>query len=103
MKPVGLTYLRGVTTLRLDPGACNGCGLCRLVCPRAVFAPDAGTAAVRDAGACIECGACALNCETGALTVRAGVGCASGIINGFLGRSGDCCSVPGEGGGPTCC
>jgi ferredoxin len=67
---------------------------------------DGGTAAVADLDACIECGACATNCQTGAVSVRAGVGCASGIINGMLGRTGDCCCVPGEdggGGGGSCC
>jgi hypothetical protein len=58
-------------------------------------------AAIREADVCIECGACALNCAVGAVTVRAGVGCASGIINGMLGRSGDCCCVPGECGDTT--
>jgi NAD-dependent dihydropyrimidine dehydrogenase PreA subunit len=93
---MGLLYLRGVTTLRLDPAACSGCGECVTVCPREVLAMEGDTAAVREPDACIECGACALNCPVGAVTVRAGVGCASGIINGMLGRAGDCCCVPGE-------
>jgi NAD-dependent dihydropyrimidine dehydrogenase PreA subunit len=93
---MGLLYLRDVTTLRLDPEACVGCGDCVTVCPREVLELRGGVAAVRDRDACIECGACALNCAAGALTVRAGVGCATGIINGLLGRGGDCCCVPGE-------
>jgi NAD-dependent dihydropyrimidine dehydrogenase PreA subunit len=94
---VALVYLRGVTTLRLERAACAGCGACVTVCPREVLAlAGDGLAAIREPDACIECGACALNCPTGALAVRAGVGCASGIINGMLGRSGDCCCVPGE-------
>ena len=40
--------------------------------------------------ACIECGACALNCAFDALSVRSGVGCASGILSGILGRDSDC-------------
>ena len=99
MTAVGPLYLRGVTTLRLDRGACVGCGVCLTVCPRDVFALTDGLAAVREPDACIECGACALNCAAGAITVRAGVGCASGIINGLLGRGGDCCCVPNEAGG----
>ncbi|HWR98945.1 MAG TPA: mercury methylation ferredoxin HgcB [Candidatus Methanoperedens sp.] len=95
---MGLLYLRDVTTLRLDRAACSGCGDCVGVCPREVLEMADGRAAIREPDACIECGACALNCPTGALTVRAGVGCASGIINGMLGRDGDCCCVPGEGG-----
>lgn len=96
---MGLLYLRGVSTLRLDRTVCAGCGDCLTVCPREVLAMEGETASIREADACIECGACALNCPTGAIAVRAGVGCASGIINGMLGREGDCCCVPGEGGG----
>jgi NAD-dependent dihydropyrimidine dehydrogenase PreA subunit len=96
LTPVGLLYLRGVTTLRLDRATCVGCGECVTVCPREVFAMEGDTVAIREPDACIECGACALNCSVGAVTVRAGVGCASGIINGMLGRTGDCCCVPGE-------
>jgi len=33
---------------------------------------------------CMECGACAMNCPTKALTVKSGVGCAAGVINGLL-------------------
>ena len=93
---MGLLYLRGVSTLRLDPEACAGCGDCVTVCPREVLAMAGATATIREPDACIECGACALNCAAGAITVRVGVGCASGIINGLLGRGGDCCCVPGE-------
>ena len=93
---MGPLYLRGVTTLRLERAACVGCGVCVGVCPREVLTLTDGLAAIREPDACIECGACALNCAAGAITVRAGVGCASGIINGLLGRGGDCCCVPGE-------
>lgn len=92
---MGLLYLRNVSTLRVDREACTGCGDCLEVCPRGVLALEGVTVALRAPDACIECGACALNCASGAIRVRAGVGCASGIINGLLGRGGDCCCVPG--------
>ena len=48
-------------------------------------------AVLADRGACMECGACARNCETGAVRVRAGVGCAAGVLAGLLARGGPTC------------
>ncbi len=87
-----LLYLKNVTTLRLDSEKCLGCGICLDVCPRAVFARDNGKVAIANHDACIECGACQQNCAAGALSVRAGVGCAHAIINAALGiKSSSCC------------
>jgi hypothetical protein len=47
----------------------------------------------------MECGACAMNCQTGAVTVKSGVGCAAGIINGLLRGTEPTCDC-GSGG---CC
>ena len=78
-------YLRGVATLALDSTKCNGCGRCREVCPHAVFAVEQqGRVRIADLDACMECGACAKNCQVGAISVRAGVGCANAVINGLL-------------------
>jgi len=77
-------YLRNVTTLRLNPEACTGCGACVMVCPHAVFEMAAHKAVIRDADACMECGACRMNCPAGAIAVKSGVGCAAGIITGAL-------------------
>ncbi len=53
---------------------------------------------IRDLNACMECGACARNCPFGAITVNAGVGCATGIIIGALtGTEPNCC------GSGSCC
>jgi NAD-dependent dihydropyrimidine dehydrogenase PreA subunit len=41
-------------------------------------------AQIVDREACMECGACANNCETGAIRVRAGVGCALALIQGMI-------------------
>jgi len=105
-----LTYLKNVTTLALDSDLCAGCGMCTVVCPRAVLSLKNGKVEIVDRDACMECGACAQNCPTHALTVDAGVGCAAAVINTALGRSGDgcCCVVESNGKtgsvcGPGCC
>lgn len=79
-----MRYLEDVVTLQLDPGKCNGCRMCTRVCPQEVFAMENRKAAIADRDACMECGACAMNCPEGAISVEAGVGCASGIIKGFI-------------------
>jgi len=86
-----LVYLRDVVTLSLDQERCAGCGLCVTVCPREVLRLEAGHCRVVDRDRCMECGACSRNCATGAITVRAGVGCATAVINATLGRQGSCC------------
>ena len=92
-------YLENVATLKLDQPACIGCGRCLEVCPHQVFEIAEKKAVIRDFNACMECGACALNCPVRAITVDAGVGCASGMINEWLqdhnlGKAGGggCCS-----------
>ena len=79
-----LTYIPNVTTLQLEVDKCNGCTTCTMVCPQAVFAIQDKKAQLVNRDACMECGACARNCPEGALTVRAGVGCAYGIIMGRI-------------------
>ncbi|MBW2094048.1 MAG: 4Fe-4S binding protein [Deltaproteobacteria bacterium] len=86
-----LVYLKNVVTLELDQEKCVGCGMCLVVCPHAVLVMNDGHAQIEKRDACMECGACALNCPTEAITVQAGVGCASAVINAVLGRQGDCC------------
>ena len=80
----GFSYLKNVTTLHLDSDRCVGCGICTEVCPHQLLHMWEGKALIIDRDACMECGACALNCPVKALTVDAGVGCASGMINEWL-------------------
>lgn len=77
-------YLANVVTLELDTAMCNGCRMCVTVCPHRVFTIENKKAVMTERDNCMECGACALNCESGALKVNSGVGCAMGIIIGWL-------------------
>ncbi len=79
-----LEYLKNVTTLKLDIEKCTGCRMCTIVCPHEVFEMNGNKARIINRDACIECGACARNCAFEALSVRAGVGCATGIIIGAI-------------------
>lgn len=88
-------YLTEVVSLEYDREKCVGCGTCLDVCPHQVFTLKDGKAAVADRDACIECGACANNCAPGAIAVTPGVGCATYIIQTWIGgtkaASGGCC------------
>lgn len=90
-----LVYLKDVVTLGLDAEKCSGCGMCGIVCPRGVFEIRGRKATIIDRDSCMECGACALNCPAKALSVKAGVGCATAVINSMLGlkTSGCDCTI----------
>jgi len=102
-------YLKNVTTLTLDKNKCTGCGMCKTVCPHAVFEIIDRKAEIIDRDACMECGACSKNCAFGALMVKSGVGCAQAVIQGILkGKEPTCgCSsdTPGQtpGKANVCC
>jgi ferredoxin len=81
------SYLKNVVTLEYDAGKCTGCGRCAEVCPHAVFSMDGEKARLGDRDACMECGACARNCPFGAISVKAGVGCAWALTIVELGLS----------------
>lgn len=93
----GFHYLKNVATLELDQAACIGCGRCLEVCPHRVFDLQGKKAHLLRKDDCMECGACALNCPVKAITVDAGVGCASGLINEWLRERGF-----GRGSGGSC-
>lgn len=92
----GLRYLDNVVTLQLDTDKCIGCGMCPDVCPHGVLALAGRKARIVTRNACIECGACARNCPVDALTVKAGVGCASAIIHGWLTGEEPSCDCKGS-------
>lgn len=93
-----MRYLKGVTTLQLDEAACIGCGMCGLVCPHAVFVVEESKARIIERDRCMECGACARNCPVAAISVQAGVGCASAIIYGWLTGKEPSCDCSGGSG-----
>ncbi|MBM3434963.1 MAG: 4Fe-4S dicluster domain-containing protein [Bacteroidetes bacterium] len=97
----GLTYLKNVVTLQLDSEKCNGCTLCIMVCPHDVFVMRDKKSYIQNRDLCMECGACEMNCPEGAITVRSGVGCAAGIINGLLKGTEPTCDCSGE--KSSCC
>jgi ferredoxin len=84
MTTTKLRYLDGVSTLELDVSRCTGCRVCTLVCPHAVLEMADGRARIVDRDACMECGACVTNCASEALSVDAGVGCASAIVRSWI-------------------
>ncbi|MCP4631747.1 MAG: ferredoxin [candidate division Zixibacteria bacterium] len=79
-----LKYLKNVTTLKLDIAKCTGCKMCSIVCPHDVFVIESKKAFIENKDACMECGACAMNCPEEALSVKPGVGCAAGVLQGWL-------------------
>lgn len=91
-----LKYIEDVTTLQYDAKKCTGCGMCATVCPHGVFSVENGRARITDRDLCMECGACMQNCPEEAIRVRAGVGCATGVLLASMGRTGDCCCAADE-------
>jgi len=97
-----MKYIKDVVTLKLDDSKCIGCQMCVNVCPHSVFVMDNKKAKIVDRDSCMECGACAKNCPTQAITVKSGVGCAAGIINGILKGTEPSCDCTGHS-GSSCC
>lgn len=79
-----MRYLEDAVTLEYDSDLCNGYGMCTHVCPHAVFRLENKRDVLAQRGACMECGACAKNCEREPIRVRAGVGCAAGVLAGLV-------------------
>lgn len=82
-------------TLSFNSERCSGCGMCWRVCPHAVFSRNGKKAQLSNPARCMECGACQMNCKDGAITVRAGVGCATAMIfQALTGRESPSCGAP---------
>lgn len=97
----GAEYLRDVVSLQMDTDKCTSCGMCIRVCPHEVFQFSDKKVKITHRDSCMECGACALNCPVQALFVKQGVGCAAGVIYGFLHNTEPTCSCSGSKG--ACC
>ena len=93
-------YLSNVVTLVLDREKCTACGKCTEVCPHGVFVIKDRKAKIVDRDACMECGACEINCPAQALSVEAGVGCATAIIVGALRKTEPTCGCSDD---SSCC
>ncbi|MFH1700412.1 MAG: mercury methylation ferredoxin HgcB [Candidatus Zixiibacteriota bacterium] len=98
-----LKYLSEVVTLEFDKSKCEGCQMCVTVCPHAVFGIENKRAVLMYRDLCMECGACALNCQSGAISVRSGVGCAAGILNGILKGTKPSCDCSSNAANESCC
>lgn len=86
-----MRYLKNAAQLELDQHKCIGCWMCMEVCPHAVFKAAGKKVEITEKDLCMECGACQQNCPSGALKVRAGVGCANAVIRGKIrGTEPDC-------------
>ncbi len=96
----GFVYLTDVVTLQLDVEKCTGCRMCLMVCPHAVFEIENKRASIRNRDFCMECGDCSKNCPEGAISVKSGVGCAAGILNGLIRGTEPTCDCDSGGG---CC
>lgn len=95
-------YLKNVSTLNVNSDKCVGCGRCIEVCPHKVLALDSGVVEIIDKDSCMECGACAKNCPASVINVKPNVGCAAGIIKGWLLGTEPTCDCSGNSGGGCC-
>lgn len=96
-----MIYLKDSVTLQVYPEKCTGCGRCMEVCPHAVFKLEDRKVSIVNKDRCMECGACEKNCGYGAISVKAGVGCAAAVINGMIRGTEPNCDCGGPSG--TCC
>lgn len=92
-------YIKNVSTLELNANLCTACRMCTIVCPHQVFKIQNKKANIIDKNSCMECGACMKNCPEAAISVKTGVGCAAGIIMGYIKGTEPTCDCSSSG----CC
>ena len=90
------SYLKNVSTLKLDSMKCIGCGMCVSVCPHNVFHIEEKKVIISDADRCMECGACKVNCPVEAISVNYGVGCAQAVYTGIIRNTEPVCGCSGD-------
>ncbi|OFX60138.1 MAG: ferredoxin [Bacteroidetes bacterium GWA2_30_7] len=97
---MSLSYIKNVSTLELDVEKCTGCSMCVTVCPHNVFEIANRKSRIVNKDLCMECGACVKNCPENALAVKSGVGCAAGILLGYIRGTEPTCGCDGD---SDCC
>jgi len=59
-----------LTAFRIIPGMCNGCTLCKRICPADAIAGEAKAVHSIDESACISCGSCREACKHDAIETK---------------------------------
>lgn len=72
------------------------CGNKQLLRTDDVFVANGKETAIDDRDMCMVCGACMTNCAFGAISVNAGVGCATALINGIIAGGVPLCNCSGS-------
>lgn len=76
-----MRYITSGISLKINQHLCVGCGLCEVVCPHQILEVIEKKVRIIEKDLCMECGACQSNCPVGAITVTAGTGCATAVLN----------------------
>jgi NADH:ubiquinone oxidoreductase subunit F (NADH-binding)/Pyruvate/2-oxoacid:ferredoxin oxidoreductase delta subunit len=62
-------YCPGLSTYKIDPKKCTGCGLCKLNCPSQAILGEKKSTHIVVEDKCIKCGLCRQNCKFNAVNV----------------------------------